>query len=203
MNTYTRSEAMQQEQAVHHSLLRASLVMALLTLLGFGMLYSLTGAALGQLLFPWQAAGSIVEVGGKPVASAWVAQAWNAPRYLQPRPSGVAYDPMAAGGSNQARSNPELIARIARTRAEVAARDGVAPAQVAADLVTISGSGMDPEISPQAAEQQVARIARARGVAPDEVRLAIRDATSGKQFGVLGHSRVNVLRANLALDALN
>ncbi len=181
--------------------LRPALVMAAIALFGFGLLYSLAGTGLGRALFSHQATGSLVMRDGKAVASALVAQPFADTRYLQPRPSAAKYDPMAAAGSNQARTNPEAIQRIADTRAEVAARDGIAVDAVAPDLTTQSGSGLDPDISPAAAEQQVARIARARGLDEAIVRKAIAGATQAPQFGALGPARVNVVRANLALDA--
>ena len=181
--------------------LRPALAMAAIALFGFGLLYSLAGTGLGRALFPQQATGSLVMRDGKAVASMLVAQSFADARYLQPRPSAAKYDPMAAAGSNQARTNPEAIQRIADTRAEVAARDGIAVDAVAPDLTTQSGSGLDPDISPAAAEQQVARIARARGLDEAIVRKAIAGATQAPQFGALGPARVNVVRANLALDA--
>lgn len=181
--------------------LRPALALAAIALLGFGLLYSLAGAGLGGLLFPHQATGSLVLRDGKPIASELVAQPFADARYLQPRPSAAGYDPMAAAGSNQARSNPDLQTRIAEARAAVAARDGITPEAVAADVLTQSGSGLDPDISPQAAEQQVARIAQARGMELAQVRAAIAQATQPPQFGILGPARVNVVRANLALDA--
>ena len=181
--------------------LRPALVMAAIALFGFGLLYSLAGTGLGRALFPQQATGSLVMRDGKAVASALVAQPFADTRYLQPRPSAAKYDPMAAAGSNQARTNPEAIQRIAATRTEVAARDGIAMDAVAPDLTTQSGSGLDPDISPAAAQQQVARIARARGLDEAIVRKAIAGATQAPQFGALGPARVNVVRANLALDA--
>lgn len=182
--------------------LRPALAMAAIALIGFGLLYSLVAAAAGGLLFPQQARGSVIDVQGKPVGSILVAQPFADARYLQPRPSAAKYDPMAAAGSNQARTNAELLARIEETRQRVASRDGIVPAQVARDLVTQSGSGLDPDISPAAAAQQVARIAHARSLPEATVRQAIASATRAPQFGVLGPARVNVLQANLALDAV-
>lgn len=181
--------------------LRAPLVFAVVILAGFGLAYSAAGAALGGVLFPAQARGSLVESGGKVVGSALVAQPFADARYLQPRPSAAGYDPMAAAGSNQARSNPDLRKRIEDTRASVAARDGIAPAQVPGELLTQSGGGLDPHLTPQGARVQVARIARARGLAPAQVQAVIDAHTDAPQFGVLGQPRVNVLAANLALDA--
>ncbi|MFT4249282.1 MAG: potassium-transporting ATPase subunit KdpC [Pseudomonas sp.] len=180
---------------------RASLALAPVVLLGFGLLYSLAATGITGALFPAQATGSLVERDGRVVGSTLVAQPFADARYFQPRPSAAKYDPMAAAGSNQARSNPELVQRIADTRKAVAARDGVAEDAVAGDLVTQSGSGLDPHVSVAAARQQVARVARARGLPEARVRALLDAQVEPRQFGVLGQSRVNVLRLNLALDA--
>ena len=108
---------------------------------------------------------------------------------------------MAAAGSNQARSNPDLIARIATTRAETAAREGITPEAVPGDLLTQSGGGLDPHISPAAAQLQVARVAHARGLSEATVAALVAAHTEEPQFGLLGQRRVNVLRLNLTLDA--
>ena len=109
---------------------------------------------------------------------------------------------MAAAGSNQARSNPDLRKRLDDAVAEIAAREGIATDDVPLDLATQSGSGLDPDISPAAARVQIARVARARGLAPAQVARMVEAMTEAPQFGVLGEPRVNVLRLNLALDAL-
>ncbi|MCL6712309.1 potassium-transporting ATPase subunit KdpC [Pseudomonas sp. R2.Fl] len=183
-------------------LLRPSLGLALVSLLGFGLLYSLAGTGLGRGLFPAQATGSIVLAGGRAVGSALVAQPFADPRYFQPRPSAAGYDPMAAAGSNQSRGNPDLRKRIDETRATVAARDGIAPADVPADLITQSGGGLDPHVSPRGADVQIARVAQARGLVPATVAELVKRHTEAPQLGLLGEPRVNVLRLNLALDAL-
>ena len=192
MNTFDSNVPLQSRGAW-----RPALVMSVIALLGFGGLYSLASTGIGSLLFPTQATGSIVFRDGKPVASSLVAQPFADPRYLQPRPSAANYDPMAAAGSNQARTNPDAVARIALARATIAARDGIAPERVAADLITQSGSGLDPHISAAAGEQQVARIAKARGVSADSVRDVIARATQGSLGSPV---YVNVVMANLALD---
>lgn len=181
--------------------LRAPILFAGVILLTFGFTYSLLGTTLGALLFPAQAAGSLVQEGERVVGSAWVAQPFKDDRYFVARPSAANYDPMAAAGSNMARSNPDLQARIASTIAEVATRERVAPADVPADLATQSGSGLDPHISPAAARIQVARVARARGMSANEVQALVDLHTRGPQFGLLGAPRVDVLGLNLALDA--
>ncbi|QNU15014.1 potassium-transporting ATPase subunit KdpC [Thermomonas sp. XSG] len=182
--------------------LRAPLLFAIAILLLFGLLYSLLGASLGRVLFPAQAQGSLIERDGTVVGSALVAQPFADPRYFQPRPSAANYDPMAAAGSNLARSNPALHERIAKTRLAIAERDGIATAQVPDDLVTQSGAGLDPHVSPMGARVQAARVARARGLDQAVVERLVDQAIEPKQLGVLGQPRVNVLRLNLALDAM-
>jgi len=181
---------------------RPALTMAAVTLLGFGFLYSAGVASLGGLLFPQQSTASILVRDGKPVASRWVAQPFADACYFHSRPSAAGYDPMTAAGSNQARTNPDLIKSVDDQIAAVAAREDIAPSQVPADLATRSGSGLDPHISPAAAQVQIARVARARGVSERAVAVLVQRAVEAPQFGVLGQPRVNVVELNLALDAL-
>ncbi|MEH6420933.1 potassium-transporting ATPase subunit KdpC [Pseudomonas sp. CGJS7] len=181
--------------------LRAPLLFAAVSLLGFGLLYSLAGTALGRVAFPAQAGGSIIERNGQAVGSELIAQPFADARYFQPRPSAAKYDPMAASGSNQARSNPDLRKRIAEDTAAIAQRDGIALSEVPAELATQSGGGLDPHISPRAAQVQAARVAKARGVDVGKIDALIAANTEAPQFGVLGQPRVNVLKLNLALDA--
>ncbi len=180
---------------------RASLVLALVTLFGFGLLYSLAGTGLGSVLFPHQAGGSLIERDGQVIGSSLVAQPFADDRYFQSRPSAAGYAVMALAGSNQARTNPDLRARIDEARAAVATREGVALADVPGDLVTQSGGGIDPHLSPASVQIQVARVARVRGLPASEVEQLVAEHTEGRQFGVLGAPRVNVLELNLALDA--
>ena len=179
---------------------RPAFVLAGVALLGFGLLYSLAGAGLGSLLFPHQAGGSLIERDGQVIGSSLVAQPFADDRYFQSRPSAAKYDVMALAGSNQARTNPDLRARIDEARAAVVAREGVAPADVPADLVTQSGGGIDPHLSPAAIQLQVARVARARGLPASEVQRLVAEHTEAPQFGLLGAPRINVLELNLALD---
>ncbi|WP_371183212.1 potassium-transporting ATPase subunit KdpC [Xanthomonas sacchari] len=181
---------------------RAVLVLPLLVLAS-AALYSLLATVLAGALFPEQANGSLRSHDGRVVGSVLVAQPFAAAGYFQPRPSGAKYDPMSAAGSNQARSNPDLRKRLDDTRQVVAAREGIDPAQVPDDLITQSGSGMDPDISVDAAHIQVARVAAARGLPPQTVAALVAAQTQPRQFGVLGEPRVNVLALNLALDAGN
>lgn len=197
MNSIARNNPRQlQDQGV----LRAALAFAFVVLLGMGLLYSLTGTAIGRVLFPQQATGSIATSDGKTVGSSLIAQPFADPRYFQPRPSAAGYDPMVAAGSNQARTNPDLRKRIAEATAAVAARDGIAAQDVPGELVTQSGSGLDPDLSPAGARVQIARVARARGLDPSIVAALVTIHTQAPQFGVLGRPRVNVLELNLALD---
>ncbi|MFO6420888.1 potassium-transporting ATPase subunit KdpC [Hylemonella sp. W303a] len=187
----------------HSSSLRAPLGLALVSLLVFGLLYAIAVAGLGGLLFPRTATGSLIEREGRVVGSALAAQPFADARYFQPRPSAAAYDPMALAGSNQARSNPDLRQRIADARVAVAAREGISPEAVPGDLLTQSGSGIDPHISPEGARVQIARVARARGLDADQVGQLVARHTEGPQLGLFGQPRVNVLVLNLALDALS
>ena len=185
-----------------HVGLRAPLLFAAVILLGFGLSYSLVGATLGRALFPAAATGSTIERDGRVIGSALLAQPFADARYFQPRPSAANYDPMAAAGSNLARSNPDLRKRIAESTLAVAEREGIAPAQVPAELVTQSGGGLDPHLSPGAVQVQVARVAKARGLDIATIERVLDRHVEAPQFGVLGEPRVNVLRLNLALDAL-
>lgn len=199
MHTYPLLSA---DRFLAPGLLRGAAGLAVLTLAGCGFLYSLAGVGLGQALFPDAANGSLVQRGGQVVGSALVAQGFASDRYFQPRPSAASYDTMAMAGSNQARTNPDLRQRLADTRAAVARRDGVAPTEVPGELVTQSGSGIDPHISPRGAAIQVNRIASARGLHPDAVAALVARHTEPPQFGLFGQPRVNVLQLNLALDQL-
>lgn len=181
---------------------RASLLFAPVVLLGFGLLYCLVATGVASTLFPVQASGSLIAHDDRVIGSVLVAQPFTAARYFQPRPSAANYDPMAAAGSNQARTNPGLNQRIADTRKQVATRDGIAEADVALDLLTQSGSGLDPHVSVAAARQQVARVARARGWSEARVERLLNTQIEPRQFGLLGQTRVNVLKLNLALDAV-
>ncbi|MFC3549795.1 potassium-transporting ATPase subunit KdpC [Lysobacter cavernae] len=181
--------------------LRASLLFTVVILLGFGFLYSLVGATLGRVLFPQQATGSIITIDGKERGSALVAQPFGDARYFQPRPSAAGYDPMAAAGSNMARTNPDLRKRMAELTAEVAAREGIPVSDVPAELITQSGGGLDPHLSPRGAQVQIARVAKARGLSEADVTALVEAHTEQAQYGLLGQPRVNVLQLNLALDA--
>lgn len=181
---------------------RTMMVFAAIVLIGFGLLYSLAGTALGRMLFPHQATGSLVVVDGQARASALVAQPFADPRYFHPRPSAADYDPMGVAGSNQSRSNAELRARIVALTAEVAQSEGIAEVDVPGELVTQSGGGIDPHLSPEGAQVQIARVARERGLSESQVSALVAEHTEAPTWGILGQPRVNVVRLNLALDAL-
>jgi K+-transporting ATPase ATPase C chain len=183
-------------------LVRGAIGLTVLSLAAFGFLYSLAGVGIGQLLFPAQAQGSLVERNGTVIGSTLVAQPFAGNGYFQPRPSAAGYNTMALAGSNQARTNPDLRQRLADTRAAIAQRDGVDPSAVPGDLITQSGGGIDPHISVQGAAIQIDRVARARGLGSADVEQLVAAHTEGPQLGLLGPDRVHVLSLNLALDAL-
>lgn len=182
--------------------LRASLGLAVVAVVLFGLVYPLIGVGAGQLLFSDQANGDLIRDGERILGSTLVAQPFDGEGYFRSRPSAVDHQPMAAGGSNAARTNPALRERIESARQAVADREGVPLDQVPGDLVTQSGGGFDPHISPESAAIQVARVARARGLTPAVVSELVRAHTQSRQFGWLGAPGVNVLTLNLALDAL-
>lgn len=184
------------------SLLRASIGLCVVTLIGFGLVYSAATTQLGQLVFPEQANGSLVYAQGKPVGSMLVAQPVISDQYFKPRPSATGYNLMAMAGSNQARTNPDLQKRIDKTLIQVIQQNNVSVAQIPGDMVTQSGSGIDPDISPQAARIQVNRIAKARQLKPEVVSQLVEQQIQSPQFGILGAARVNVLQLNLALDVI-
>jgi K+-transporting ATPase ATPase C chain len=183
-------------------ILRASIGLSIVSLLVFGLAYSLLGAGIGRVLFPAAATGSQLERDGQVVGSSLVAQPFADDRYFSPRPSAAGYDLMALAGSNQARTNPDMRKRVEDARNAIATREGVDPAAVPGDLVTQSGGGIDPHISPEAARIQVARVAKARGLDAAAIARLVEEHVEGRQFGLYGAPRVNVLELNLALDGL-
>jgi K+-transporting ATPase ATPase C chain len=195
--TITRVSRLDQSGGGWLSALRFAVVAIALT----GLAFPLFATAIGQALFPTQARGSLIVHDGVTVGSSLVAQPFAADKYFQPRPSAASFDPRAMSGSNWAPSNPALRERIDASSQAVAARESVAATAIPVDLVTASGSGIDPHISPAAAQLQAARVAKARGIGIVEVQALIAANTQGPTFGVLGQSRVNVLELNLALDA--
>jgi K+-transporting ATPase ATPase C chain len=185
--------------------LRPALVLFLLLTVLTGFLYPLLVTGLARLLFARQATGSIIMRQGHAVGSRLIGQSFSDPRYFRGRPSATTpqpYNGMASTGSNQGPLNPALLDAVKARIAALRAADPGNEAPVPVDLVTASGSGLDPEISVAAANYQAARVARARGLSPERVQGLIAQHTQGRLLGVLGEPRVNVLELNLALDAL-
>jgi K+-transporting ATPase ATPase C chain len=183
--------------------LRASIVMMVLFTLVFGLAYPFAMTAIAGLAFPDQASGSLVrDKSGQVIGSALIAQAFAKPGYLHPRPSAAGtngYDATASGGSNLGPMDPALAKRIAGDSAAI--RKDIPDADIPADAVTTSGSGLDPDVSPANARMQAVRIAKARGIPVAEVQAVI-DAQTGQPFlGFIGQPHVNVLAVNRALDA--
>jgi K+-transporting ATPase ATPase C chain len=185
------------------SLLRQGIVLFLGLTVLTGIAYPLAVAGIAQVIFPHQANGSVVEAGGQVVGSSLIGQSFTRPGYFWGRPSATSPDPYngaSSGGSNQGPTNSALTEAAKKRIATLRAADPGNAAPVPVELVTASGSGLDPEISPAAARYQVARVARARGMDPAAVQALVDATTRGRQFGMLGEPRVNVLALNLALD---
>ena len=197
-----RSRAAAPTQLQQDSAWRPALVLGISSLLLLGLAYAMATTSVSRLLFPAQADGSLLIRDGQVRGSQLIAQPFVGDGYFQARPSAANYDPMAAAGSNMARSNPALQQRVQAAITAVAAREGVPAAQVPGDLVTQSGAGMDPEISPAAAQVQIARVARSRSLPVERVSALVQANTRGPQWGVFGQPRVNVMTLNLALDDL-
>ena len=183
------------------SALRPAIVLTILFALLLGIAYPLAMTGIGQALFPRQANGSLVTAGGRVIGSTVVGQAFTSDRYLQTRPSaaGKGYDGLASSGSNLGPTSAALAERVKGELDGLRAENPGKPVPV--DLVTTSGSGLDPDISPDAALFQVPRIAKARSLPEDRVRSLVEAQVQGRLLGILGEPRVNVLALNLALDA--
>jgi K+-transporting ATPase ATPase C chain len=180
-----------------------AVLMTLVTTVLFGFLFPLLITGLAQALFPRQANGDLVMRNGKLVGSRLIGQSFSSRGYFHSRPSsaGTGYDASNSSGSNLGPTNQLLVARV-QGDADRLQSDNPATA-IPMDLLTTSGSGLDPHISPEAAEFQVPRIARERGLNEDVVREAVRQHTESRQFGFLGEPRVNVLELNLTLDEIS
>jgi potassium-transporting ATPase KdpC subunit len=177
---------------------------AIFTLLT-GVLYPMVITGIAQVIFPRQANGSLIVQNGQVVGSELIGQPFNDPRYFWDRPSATSpfpYNAAASAGSNLGPTNPTLLEEV---RARIAALKAVDPTKyspIPVDLITASGSGLDPNISVAAALYQVPRVAKARGLSEEVVRALVDRFTEGPQFGVLGEPRINVLELNLALDGI-
>ncbi|MER3447511.1 MAG: potassium-transporting ATPase subunit C [Candidatus Dadabacteria bacterium] len=180
----------------------AVMIMLIFTLIT-GVIYPLLVTGLSQVLFKSKAQGSLIYKNGEIAGSRLIGQTFNGPGYFHSRPSaaGNGYDPMASGGTNYGPTNKKLIDNVKGAAETLRKENPQTPIPV--DLVTSSGSGLDPHITPAAAEFQIARVARERRMSPEEVRRLVKEHTEGRQFGFLGEPRVNVLELNLALDAVH
>lgn len=182
--------------------LKTAVLLFLLLTAVTGLIYPLVVTGIAQLAFPQQANGSVIERGGKSAGSGLIGQPFAGPTYFWSRPSATApaYNAAASSGSNLGPTNPALLDRVKADVERIqAAHPGKGPVPV--DLVTTSGSGLDPHISPAAAYYQVERVAAARGLDPEAVRRLVEEHVEGRTFGILGEPRVNVLQLNLALDS--
>jgi K+-transporting ATPase ATPase C chain len=183
--------------------LRIAILFTLVTTVLFGLIYPLAVTGLAQLVFPSQANGSLISKDGKVIGSRLLGQSFSGPGYFHSRPSsaGTGYDAAQSAGSNLGPTNHQLIDRV---KADVEKLQAENPqTRVPVDLVTASGSGLDPEVSPAAAEFQIPRVAKERQVSEADVRTLVQKHTLPRQFGFLGEPRVRVLELNLDLDALN
>jgi K+-transporting ATPase ATPase C chain len=184
------------------SALRPAIVMTILFAALLGLAYPLAMTGIGQLLFPAQAGGSLIERDGKVIGSTVIGQAFASDRYFQTRPSaaGKGYDGLASSGSNLGPTSKALLDRV-KTDVDARRAQGIAGA-IPADLVTASGSGLDPDLSPEAALAQVERVARVRKLDSGRVRALVEAQTQRPLLGILGEPHVNVLALNQALDGL-
>lgn len=175
----------------------------LVTTVMFGVLYPLAITGIAQVLFPNRANGQLIERNGKIVGSRIIGQSFNSPGYFHSRPSfaGTGYDATASSGSNLGPTNKALLDRVQGDVQKLKAENPNAAIPI--DLVTMSGSGLDPEISPAAAEFQIARVTRERGMKEDEVRTLVQKHSKGRDLGFLGEPGVNVLELNLDLDSVH
>ncbi len=182
--------------------LLTALWFTVVTTILFGFIYPLAATALAQLLFHDKANGQLLKKNGHVIGSRIIGQSFDSPRYFHSRPSaaGTGYDATASGGSYLGPTNKTLIERVKADVAKAQQENPGAPVPI--DLITTSGSGLDPDISPAAAEFQIPRVARERSLTEAQVRDLVRKSTQARQWGFLGEPRVNVLELNLALDAI-
>ena len=184
-----------------HSVWKTSILFTIVTTVLLGLGYPLFVTGVAAMIFPHKAAGSLIKLkDGTVVGSELIAQSFTSDKYFHPRPSaaGNGYDATASGGSNLAQSSKTLVTRIQGDIDKLAAQYPGKPVPI--DLVTTSASGLDPDITPDAAFYQVSRVAKARNLSEDNVHKLIEQHITGRQLGVLGEPRINVLDLNLALD---
>jgi K+-transporting ATPase ATPase C chain len=183
-----------------HSVWKTSILFTAVTTVLLGLVYPLAVTGVASVLFPHKAAGSLILKDGQIIGSELLAQSFTSDKYFHPRPSaaGNGYDATSSGGSNLAQSNKTLVDRIQGSIDKLSQENPGQPVPI--DLVTTSGSGLDPDITPDAAYFQALRVAKARNLPEDHVRQLIAQQTTPRQLGLLGESRVNVLDLNLALD---
>ena len=193
------------DSATHMPMLKPAILLFILLGIILGLCYPLLMTGVGQVTMPNQANGSLIEKEGQLVGSALIGQQFDQPQYLWTRPSaaGDGYDATQSSGSNLGPLNPELASNVEAQVQKLKAADPQNKAPIPIDLVTMSGSGLDPHISPAAAQWQENRVASIRGISAEQVQIAIDDNTDNKQFNVFGEPRVNVLAANLALDEIS
>jgi potassium-transporting ATPase KdpC subunit len=180
-------------------MIRPALVWTALSIVLLGFVYPGVVTGIAKIAFPRQANGSLVEQNGNLIGSELIGQSWTSEKYFHGRPSAAKYDATASTGSNLGPTSKALADRLQADGAALAKLDGE---HAPLDLLTASGSGLDPHISPEAARYQIARIARARGVDPQKLEALVAARVEGRSFGLFGEPRVNVLDVNLALDAL-
>jgi potassium-transporting ATPase KdpC subunit len=184
---------------------KATVILITFTVL-LGIVYPLTVTGISLLVFPKQANGSIIYKNGQPLGSALIGQNFSAPIYFHGRPSSAGadgYDATSSSGSNLGPTNEKLIGIITKRAEQLRIDNGLKPGSlVPADLVTASGSGLDPHISPASAFLQVGRVARARNLPEEQIQELVENSIGNQELGILGEPRVNVLQLNLALDAL-
>jgi K+-transporting ATPase ATPase C chain len=184
---------------------RPAIVLTLLLIVITGLLYPGLVTGLAQVVFPHQANGSLIESNGQVVGSALIGQSFASAKYFHPRPSaaGSGYVGDSSSGTNKGPTDRKLADTLIAVAVDSAVKtEGAVKGQVPADMVTSSGSGLDPHISPANAALQVARVAKVRNLPPERVRALVAEHTEGRQFGFFGEARVNVLALNLALDSI-
>ena len=207
MNTLLSHEQLNQQDLAlssqGHSVLRPSLGLIVVGFFIAGMLYATASVSIAQLLFPVQANGSLIELDGRIVGSSLVGQNFVGEQYFHGRPSAVSYNVDGMAGSNLAVSNPDLQKQIKERTVQFAQNNHISEQHVPNDMVTASGSGIDPDISPESALLQVKRVAQQRHLAEQQLRDLVQQQIQPAQFGIYGQARVNVLQLNLALDQLS